>query len=43
MAGFDIEILEARDRIGGRAWTEERMGCPLELGATWVHWSQPHM
>lgn len=43
MAGFDIEIIEARDRIGGRAWTEDRMGCAIELGATWVHWFQPHM
>lgn len=40
-AGFDVEIFEARDRIGGRAWTEERLGRPLELGATWVHWMQP--
>ncbi|MDN5699048.1 MAG: FAD-dependent oxidoreductase [Kocuria sp.] len=43
MAGVDVEIVEARDRIGGRAWTEERMGRPLELGATWVHWMQPHV
>lgn len=42
-AGYEVEILEARDRIGGRAWTEERMGRPLELGATWVHWMQPHI
>lgn len=40
-AGFEVEIFEARDRIGGRAWTQERMGHPLELGATWVHWMQP--
>lgn len=41
--GFDVEIFEARDRIGGRAWTDTRMGRPLELGATWVHWMQPHV
>ncbi|WP_313551141.1 NAD(P)/FAD-dependent oxidoreductase [Corynebacterium sp.] len=41
-AGIDYETLEAKDRIGGRAWTEERMGRPLELGATWVHWFQAH-
>lgn len=40
-AGVEVEILEARDRVGGRAWTEERMGFTLELGATWVHWMQP--
>lgn len=42
-AGVSYEIVEARDRIGGRAWTEDRMGRPLELGATWVHWHQPHI
>lgn len=42
-AGIDYEIVEAKDRIGGRAWTEERMGRPLELGATWVHWFQAHI
>lgn len=41
-AGVSVEIVEARDRLGGRAWTEERMGRPLELGATWVHWYQAH-
>lgn len=39
--GLTVELLEARDRIGGRTWTEERMGRPLELGGTWVHWLQP--
>ena len=39
--GIKTEIFEARDRIGGRAWTEDRMGHTLELGATWVHWMQP--
>ena len=40
-AGAQVTIFEARDRIGGRAWTEERLGHTLELGATWVHWMQP--
>lgn len=40
-AGHEVTIFEARDRIGGRTWTEERMGHPLELGGTWVHWMQP--
>ena len=43
LAGIDVEVVEARDRIGGRAWTDERMGAKLELGATWVHWHQPHI
>lgn len=41
--GVSCQIVEARDRIGGRAWTETRMGRPLEIGATWVHWFQPHI
>ncbi|MBY6060449.1 NAD(P)/FAD-dependent oxidoreductase [Microbacterium esteraromaticum] len=39
--GIEVTIYEARDRIGGRAWTEERLGHTLEMGATWVHWMQP--
>ncbi|MGN7133101.1 NAD(P)/FAD-dependent oxidoreductase [Rhodococcoides corynebacterioides] len=41
-AGIDVRIFEARDRIGGRAWTDARLGGhQLEMGATWVHWMQP--
>ncbi|NMO03033.1 FAD-dependent oxidoreductase [Gordonia sp. TBRC 11910] len=41
-AGVTVRIVEARDRIGGRAWTDERLGGhALEMGATWVHWMQP--
>lgn len=42
-AGVKVDVYEARDRVGGRAWTEERMGRPLELGATWVHWYQANV
>src|SRR5215467_13940857 len=41
-AGFDVLVLEARDRVGGRTWTDRRLGHDLELGGTWVHWAQPH-
>lgn len=41
--GHTTEIFEARDRIGGRAWTDNRLGAPLEMGATWVHWMQPNI
>src|SRR6266496_1681825 len=41
-AGFGVLVLEARDRIGGRTWTDRRLGHDLELGGTWVHWVQPH-
>jgi monoamine oxidase len=36
-AGADVLILEARDRIGGRAWTTPVAGFPLDLGAGWLH------
>ena len=39
--GHSVVVLEAKDRIGGRTWLEERIGRPLELGGTWVHWLQP--
>jgi monoamine oxidase len=30
---FDVIILEARDRPGGRIWTDDSLGVPLDLGA----------
>jgi monoamine oxidase len=37
-AGMRVTILEARDRIGGRIWTNRSWpGVALELGATWLH------
>lgn len=37
--GRSVVVLEARDRIGGRIWSEERKGwpMPIELGAEFVH------
>ncbi|WP_448574420.1 flavin monoamine oxidase family protein [Trichothermofontia sp.] len=36
--GYDVQIIEARDRIGGRIWTSTAWSdMPLDLGATWVH------
>jgi len=40
--GHKVVVLEARDRIGGRLWTERRLGQNLELGGNWLHWTQPH-
>jgi len=42
-AGRSVIVLEARDRIGGRTWTDTRLGRPLEMGGTWVHWTQPYV
>ncbi len=41
--GHSTVILEARDRIAGRTHLEERLGRNLELGGTWVHWTQPYV
>lgn len=40
--GVETTVLEARDRVGGRAWTSTGLGLRLEMGGTWVHWTQPH-
>jgi monoamine oxidase len=42
-AGRSVIVVEARDRIGGRAWLDTRLGRPLEIGGTWVHWTQPYV
>ncbi|KPA39422.1 lysyl oxidase 2 3 4 [Fusarium langsethiae] len=38
----EVLLIEARDRIGGRTWTSQEFGEDIEMGGTWVHWSQPH-
>jgi monoamine oxidase len=37
-----VLLLEARDRLGGRTWSSEWDGIPVEYGGQWVHWHQPH-
>ena len=39
--GFNVLLLEARDRLGGRTWFKEVNGFHVELGGTWIHWTQP--
>ena len=41
--GLDVRVLEARDRVGGRTWTTELAGAPVELGAQWVGPGQPRI
>src|SRR6202035_5935992 len=38
-SGLSVLILEARDRVGGRAWTrhEPELSAPIELGAEFIH------
>lgn len=35
--GFAVTVLEARNRLGGRIWTDESLGVPCDLGASWIH------
>ncbi|AMO24110.1 NAD(P)/FAD-dependent oxidoreductase [Ramlibacter solisilvae] len=39
--GYKTLLLEARDRLGGRTWTKEFEGHKVEMGGTWIHWTQP--
>lgn len=36
-AGADVVVLEARTRLGGRIWTSDALGVPVDLGAAWIH------
>lgn len=36
-AGFEVEVIEARDRIGGRIWTDHSLGTSIDMGASWIH------
>lgn len=35
-AGLSVTVLEARDRVGGRTWTDTIDGAVLEIGGQWV-------
>jgi monoamine oxidase len=36
--GYDVIILEGRNRIGGRVWTNHAWpDAPLDMGASWIH------
>jgi monoamine oxidase len=37
-AGRRVQIIEARDRVGGRAFTDQAAGVPFDAGAAYVHY-----
>lgn len=41
--GRTVVVLEARDRIGGRTYTDGKIGRPVEIGGAYVHWTQPNL
>ncbi|CAD5169475.1 polyamine oxidase 3-like [Musa acuminata AAA Group] len=36
-ASFQVVLLESRDRIGGRVYTDHSFGFPVDMGAAWLH------
>ena len=38
--GYDVVVLEGRERIGGRIWSDRSLGAAVDLGATWIHGSR---
>ena len=36
-AGYSIDWIEARDRVGGRTHTEQLGKVPMDMGAAWLH------
>lgn len=41
--GYNVEVVEARDRVGGRAYTADLGGDAVDLGAAWLHDSRGNM
>jgi len=39
--GLRVLLLEARPRLGGRTFTSSFAGHSVDLGGTWIGWSQP--
>lgn len=36
-ASFQVILLESRDRLGGRVYTDYSFGFPVDMGASWLH------
>jgi monoamine oxidase len=42
-AGFSCALIDARERLGGRVRSQLQFGAIRDVGATFVHWVQPHV
>lgn len=42
-SGLKTMIVEARNRLGGRTFTSKFANEQVELGGTWIHWTQPNV
>jgi|GEM_PF-105209 len=35
--GHSVTVLEGRERVGGRIWSDRSLGAAMDLGASWIH------
>ncbi len=35
--GYHVTVVEGRERLGGRTFTDDSLRLPLDLGASWIH------
>jgi monoamine oxidase len=35
-SGFQVTVLEGRERLGGRVWTHRGLGVAVDMGASWI-------
>ena len=35
--GCDVTVLEARNRVGGRMFTDRSLGAAIDMDAAWIH------
>ncbi|MBV9077485.1 MAG: FAD-dependent oxidoreductase, partial [Methylobacteriaceae bacterium] len=38
--GRSVTVVEARDRLGGRVHTDDRLGIAFDAGAQYIHWAE---